>query len=106
MLDKKSDVSKLTFLNDLMKKHVSEPIRYLYTARKHQQLEDDLLISDRQSPKLLAVWSSSNSYKIYNGELNEESLEEFIEKLFGSRGWIKFQRKHEEYLFGSGSTEL
>ena len=67
MVDKKSDVSKLNFLAEPMKKHVSEPIRYLYTARKHQELENDLLISDRQSPKMLAVWSSSNSYKIYNG---------------------------------------
>jgi len=71
LLDSKSDVKKLSFLAEPMKKHISEPIRYLYTVRKLQQLEDDLLIFDRQSPKLLAVWPSSNSYKIYNGELSE-----------------------------------
>jgi hypothetical protein len=82
-----------------MKKHINEPIRYLYTTKKLQTLEDDLLISDRSSPKVLAIWPSSNSYKIYNGEVEESGIDQFLEKVFGSRGWIKFQRKHEDYLF-------
>lgn len=38
LLDKKSELSKLSFLEGVMKKHINEPIRYLYSLRKLQQL--------------------------------------------------------------------
>lgn len=78
-----------------MKKHISEPVRYFYTAKKLSDLENDLLIADRSSPKMIAVWPSSNSYRVYNGEFSSQGVEEFISsKLFGTRGWIKFAKKH------------
>ena len=48
-----------------------KPLRFFYTARLNQ-FESRLMIEDRQTPTLVSIWDSINSYKIYNGQQNAE----------------------------------
>jgi hypothetical protein len=66
ILNKKSDKSKLKFLQDVMTENMSKPFRFFYSERL-PQFESDLMIDDRDCPKLVSVWDSLNSYRIYNG---------------------------------------
>jgi hypothetical protein len=69
VLDRKSDKSKLGFLKDTIVEQAQRPVRFFYSERI-QQLENDLMINDREAPFMVSVWDSINSYKIYNGELS------------------------------------
>ena len=61
------------------------------------------MIDDRAYPKMLAILPSRNSYRVFNGGLSSENLDEFLEGVFGSR-WIKSNIKMEDYLLPN--TEL
>ena len=68
ILNKKSEKSKLKFLEEIMNENMNKPFRFFYSERM-PQFESELMIEDRSCPKLVSVWDSLNSYRIYNGEL-------------------------------------
>ena len=68
ILNKKSEKSKLKFLEEVMNENMNKPFRFFYSERM-PQFESELMIEDRSCPKLVSVWDSLNSYRIYNGEL-------------------------------------
>lgn len=37
-------------------------------------LETLLMIEDRSTPKLVSIWDSLESYKIYNGQVNKNDV--------------------------------
>jgi hypothetical protein len=51
------------------------------------------MIDDRATPKLVSVWDSLNSYKIYNSEISKNNLKEFIAKIMERKFWIKYTQK-------------
>lgn len=69
ILDKKSDKSKLAFLKDTIVEQANRPIRFFYSERL-DTFENDLMINDRECPKMVSIWDSINSYRIYNGALS------------------------------------
>jgi hypothetical protein len=66
ILDSKSDKSKLGFLKDTIVEQANRPVRFFYSERL-LTFESDLMIDDRDCPKMVTVWDSINSYRIYNG---------------------------------------
>lgn len=69
ILDKKSDKSKLSWLKETIAEQSARPVKFLYSERLNT-FESQLMIDDRSCPKLVSIWDSINSYRIYNGELN------------------------------------
>jgi hypothetical protein len=100
ILNKKSDKSKLTFLKDTIVEQANRPIRFFYSERL-DRLENDLMINDRDCPKMVSVWDSINSYRIYNGELSHDSLTDYLKTVLERRGWIRYQNKFANVLFES-----
>lgn len=72
-MDRKSEKSKLRFLDELLVEQAGKPFRFFYSERL-PQFESDLMIEDRDTPKMVGIWDSLGSYKIYNGELSHEGL--------------------------------
>lgn len=66
IVNKKSDKSKLKFLEDLIEEQSTKPFRFFISERL-PQFESELMIDDRECPKMVSVWDSLNSYRIYNG---------------------------------------
>jgi hypothetical protein len=52
-----------------MEEQGDKPFRFFYSERL-LQFESDLMIDDRDTPKLVSLWDSLNSYRIYNGAIN------------------------------------
>jgi hypothetical protein len=68
------------------------------------KLEQELMIEDRNTPKLVSVWDSLNSYKIYNYEMSKSNLKEFIGKIMERKMWIKYANKIEGAIFPDESS--
>lgn len=49
-----------------MEQQGNKPFRFFYSERL-PEFESELMIEDRETPKLVSVWDSLNSYRIYNG---------------------------------------
>lgn len=50
---------------------------------------------------MVSIWDSINSYKIYNGQLSNDSLTSYLKGVFEKRGWIRYQQKLIDGLFPS-----
>ena len=64
------------------------------------------MIEDRSCPKLVSIWDSLNSYRIYNGQMDEEDISDYLKTILERRGWIKYQGKFSSTLFPVSSTDL
>lgn len=64
------------------------------------------MIDDRECPKLVSVWDSINSYRIYNGNIDEDGISDHLKHILERRGWIKYQGKLVSAFFSSGSSDL
>lgn len=64
------------------------------------------MIDDRDTPKLVSVWDSINSYRIYNGQINHDDLGDYLKTILERRGWIKYQNKFSNAFFPVSSTDL
>lgn len=64
------------------------------------------MIEDRDTPKMVGIWDSLGSYKVYNGELSHEGLSQFLKTALQRHGWIRYHSKFSEALFEAGSAEL
>lgn len=72
IVDQKSQVrNDLSFIEDVMEEQKGKPLRFFYSPRL-EVFEAKLMIDDRSTPKLVSIWDSINSYKIYNGGHNME----------------------------------
>ena len=49
-----------------MKESKGKPLKFFY-SRPLSVFEEKLMISDRKTPKIISIWDSINSYKVYNG---------------------------------------
>jgi hypothetical protein len=68
-MSKKSELGRLSFIDDILEENKGRPLRFFYSPRLIE-LEQNLMIDDRDTPKLVALWDSLNSYKIFNSEIN------------------------------------
>lgn len=64
------------------------------------------MIDDRDAPKLVSVWDSLNSYRIYNGKINHDDLDDYLKTILERKGWIKYQNKFNNALFPVTNTDL
>jgi hypothetical protein len=39
------------------------------------------MIEDRSTPKLVSIWDSLNSYKIYNSAINKGDINQYLTKI-------------------------
>lgn len=69
ILNKKSEKSKLKFLENLIEEQSNKPFRFFISERL-PQFESELMIEDRDCPKMVSIWDSLNSYRIYNGQIS------------------------------------
>ena len=67
--------------------------------------EQSLMIEDRSTPKLVSIWDSLASYKIYNGQMNKNDITQHIGKIMERKSWIKLHDKVENVLFSAKSSE-
>jgi hypothetical protein len=100
ILEKKSDRQKLSWLQEVLEEQSNRPVKFFFSDRL-EQFENELLISDRSGPKMVSIWDSLNSYRIFNNELTQESLSQFLKTVLERRGWIKSQTKLVSSLFPS-----
>jgi hypothetical protein len=63
------------------------------------KFEQNLMIEDRSTPKLVSIWDSLNSYKIYNSAMNKSDLNQYISKIMERKSWVKFNDKVANVLF-------
>ena len=106
ILNKRSEKNKLKFLEDIMNENMDRPFRFFYSERL-PQFESDLMIDDRDCPKLVSVWDSLNSYRIYNGQVEEESITDYLKTILERSGWIKYQQgKFSSTFFPVSSSDL
>lgn len=77
-------------MEEVMEEEKGKPLRFFYSKRL-PYLEQSLMIEDRSTPKLVSVWDSLNSYKIYNGKQEKEELQTYLTKIMERRSWIKLQ---------------
>jgi|JI10StandDraft_1071094.scaffolds.fasta_scaffold573779_2 hypothetical protein len=63
------------------------------------KFEQTLMIEDRSTPKLVSIWDSLNSYKIYNSAMNKSDLNQYISKIMERKSWVKFSDKVGNVLF-------
>lgn len=45
------------------------------------KFEQSLMIEDRSTPKLVSIWDSLESYKIYNGQINKSDVSQYLSKI-------------------------
>lgn len=45
------------------------------------KFEQSLMIEDRSTPKLISIWDSLNSYKMYNSAMNKADLTQYLSKI-------------------------
>ena len=57
------------------------------------------MITERNCPKLVTVWDSINSYRIYNGNIDYEEITSFLKNPFERKRWIKANDKIIQTLF-------
>ena len=63
------------------------------------KFEQTLMIEDRSTPKLVSIWDSLNSYKMYNSAINKADISHYIEKIMERKSWIKLSDKVASVLF-------
>lgn len=62
------------------------------------------MIEDRSTPKLVSIWDSLNSYKMYNSGMNKADLSQFLTKIMERKSWIKLSDKPINVLFSEQGT--
>ena len=88
-----------------MNENMDRPFRFLYSERL-PGFESELMIEDRECPKLVSVWDSINSYRIYNGQIDEAGISDYLKHILERKGWIKYQNKFASTLFSAGPSDL
>lgn len=48
------------------------------------------MIDDRATPKLVSIWDSINSIKVYNGNQNKDQVTQYLKRIMERRSWIKY----------------
>ena len=97
---RKGDKSKLSFLKDVMEEQAERPFRFFYSERL-PRWEEQLMIADRDCPKMVSVWDSINSYRIYNGAVDYDDVTSFLKNALERRRWIRADNKISQSLFFS-----
>lgn len=80
ILNNKREKTKLKFLEEVMEEQAQKPFRFFYSERL-PVFESELMIEDRDTPKLVSVWDSLNSYRIYNGEISHEDISQYLKTI-------------------------
>lgn len=57
------------------------------------------MIEDRSTPKLVSIWDSLESYKIYNGQINKSDISQYLSKIMERKSWIRLHDKLGNLLF-------
>ena len=81
-----------------MEENKGKPLRFFYSQRL-MKFEQTLMIEDRSTPKLVSIWDSLNSYKMYNSAINKADISHYIEKIMERKSWIKLGDKVASVLF-------
>ena len=81
-----------------MEENKGKPLRFFYSQRL-MKFEQTLMIEDRSTPKLVSIWDSLNSYKMYNSAINKADISHYIEKIMERKSWIKLSDKVASVLF-------
>lgn len=68
------------------------------------KFEQALMIEDRSTPKLVSIWDSLNSYKVYNSAINKSDISQYISKIMERKSWIKLGEKIPQVLFAENPT--
>lgn len=68
------------------------------------KFEQALMIEDRSTPKLVSIWDSLNSYKVYNSAINKSDISQYITKIMERKSWIKLGEKIPQVLFAKNPT--
>lgn len=57
------------------------------------------MIEDRSTPKLVSIWDSLNSYKMFNSAITKENISQYISKIMERKSWLKLGDKVSTVLF-------